>query len=120
MTHQTKIKYLAILFIVGAFASMFYLKMNAPKVYEGVAEGFDGEIKVRVTAYKNGKKELRITDIQVEHNDTEAIAGPAIETLISNIKSTQNIEIEGVAGASYSSQGFLEAVRDAVSKMEEK
>lgn len=120
MTYQSRIKYGSVVLIIAAFASMAVLKMNAPKVYEGVGEGFDSEIKVQVTAYRNSKNEIRITDIQAEHGDTEAIAGPAIPVLIERIKAKQNAEVELVAGASYTSAGFLDAVDDAISKVPEK
>lgn len=120
MTYQARIKYGSIVLIIAAFASMIFLKMNAPKTYEGKGEGFDSEIAVLVTAYRNGKNEIRITDIQVEHGDTDAIAGPAIPVLIERIKSKQNLDIELVAGASYTSGGIIEAVGDAISKVPEK
>lgn len=120
MTYQSRIKYASIILIIAAFASMAYLRMNTPKVYEGVGEGFEGEIKVQVTAYRNGKNEIRITDIQVEHGDTDAIAGPAIPALVERIKNKQNLEVELVAGASYTSGGVLEAVANAISKVPEK
>lgn len=120
MTYQSRIKYISIFLIIATFVSMAYLRMNAPKVYEGVGEGFEGTLNVKVTAYRNGKNEIRITDIQVEHGDTDAIAGPAIAVLVERIKQKQNLEVELVAGASYTSGGILEAVANAISKIPQK
>jgi len=120
VTYQKRIQYIFIILIIAAVISAIILQINAPKVYEGVGEGFDSEIKVKVTAYRNKNQELRITDIQVEHGDTEEVGGPALQSMIEKVKSTQSLDVEIVAGASSSSAGFLEAMQDAVSKIPEK
>ncbi|WP_261787576.1 FMN-binding protein [Fusobacterium necrophorum] len=106
--------------IIAAVISAVLLQRNAPKVYEGIGEGFENEIRVQVTAYRNRENEIRITDIQVEHEDTPEVGGMAISSLTEKIKSMQTLDVDVVAGASSSSQGFLDAIRDAVKKIPEK
>ncbi|MHD0317691.1 FMN-binding protein [uncultured Fusobacterium sp.] len=111
-------KYCVIGFIVVGLACIFVEKAQGPKKYVGTAEGFDSEVKVEILAKKNSKGELRITEIVCTHGDTEAIAGPAVESLIATIKSTQDIEsLDTVAGATYTSEGFIDAMKNACSKI---
>src|SRR3712207_7080575 len=70
MTYQNRIKYISMVLVIAAAISVVLLQRNAPKVYEGIGEGFENEIRVQVTAYRNRENEIRITDIQVEHEDT--------------------------------------------------
>ncbi|KID48977.1 FMN-binding protein [Fusobacterium necrophorum subsp. funduliforme B35] len=116
MTYQNRIQYISMALVIAAAISIVLLQRNAPKVYEGIGEGFENEIRVQVTAYRNRENEIRITDIQVEHEDTPEVGGMAISSLTEKIKSMQTLDVDVVAGASSSSQGFLDAIRDAVKK----
>ena len=120
MTYQNRIQYISMALVIAAAISIVLLQRNAPKVYEGIGEGFENEIRVKVTAYRNRENEIRITDIQVEHEDTPEVGGMAISSLTEKIKSMQTLDVDVVAGASSSSQGFLDAIRDAVKKIPEK
>lgn len=87
-----------------------YFFFTAPKVYEGHAQGFQGDVKVAVSI-KNDK----IKDIEViEHSDTPKIAEVAFASLIKTIKETQSVEVNEVAGATYSSKALKDAVVMAV------
>ena len=110
-------KYCVIGFIIVGLACIFVEKANGPKLYTGVGDGFDSEITVEIMAKKNSKGELRISDIKYTHGDTEAIAGPALDELVTKVKNTQSIDIDVVAGATYSSEGFIQALNDACSKI---
>ena len=110
-------KYCVIGFIIVGLACIFVEKANGPKLYTGVGDGFDSEITVEIMAKKNSKGELRISDIKYTHGDTEAIAGPALNELATKVKNTQSIDIDVVAGATYSSEGFIQALNDACSKI---
>ena len=106
-------------FIVVGLACIFVEKAGAPKEYAGVGDGFNDDINVTILAKKNSKGEVRISDIQYTHDDTPAIADPAIGQIITQIKSTQDLsKVDVVAGATYSSEGFIMAVEDAISKIE--
>ncbi|MEE1475691.1 MAG: FMN-binding protein [Fusobacterium sp.] len=110
-------KYCVIGFIIVGLACIFVEKANGPKLYTGVGDGFDSEITVEIMAKKNSKGELRISDIKYTHGDTEAIAGPALNELATKVKNTQSIDVDVVAGATYSSEGFIQALEDACSKI---
>lgn len=108
-----------IAFIVVGLACIFVEKAGAPKEYTGVGDGFNDDINVTILAKKNSKGEVRISDIKYTHDDTPAIADPAIGQLITKLKSTQDIsKLDTVAGATYSSEGFIMAIEDAVSKID--
>lgn len=110
-------KYCVIGFIIVGLACIFVEKANGPKLYTGVGDGFDSEITVEIMAKKNSKGELRSSDIKYTHGDTEAIAGPALNELATKVKNTQSIDVDVVAGATYSSEGFIQALEDACSKI---
>ncbi|QUH19666.1 FMN-binding protein [Alkaliphilus sp. B6464] len=79
-------------------------------VYEGAAEGFHGNIKVKVEV-KDGK--LVIVEV-LEQDETEGIGDVALEELSETMVTEQNIEIDNVSGATYSSKGIKEAVKNAL------
>lgn len=79
--------------------------------YIGTGTGFDGEIKVQVTI-KNGA----IYDIKIlSTNDGTEFINKA-SALISAIVKNQTTNVDAVSGATYSSNGIIEAVRNALSK----
>ncbi|WP_410207520.1 FMN-binding protein [Fusobacterium sp.] len=110
-------KYCVIAFIVAGLAALVVEKVNGPEVYEGEGEGFADSIKVQIAAKKeNGK--IKIVDVKYEHGDTDAVATPAIEELITKLKETHDLaSLDIISGASYTSEGFIDAVNDAVSKI---
>ena len=85
--------------------------------YTGTGIGFrGGTTKVSVTI-KNGK----ITDIQtISTEDTPKFYQNVEGTLSSEIISTQSISVDAVSGATYSSNGFTDAVQSALTQAVEK
>nr|WP_255493894.1 FMN-binding protein [Cetobacterium sp. 8H] len=84
----------------------------ASEVKEGTGLGYADDIKVAVTM--EGDK---IVAIEVkENNDTPGIANPAIEQLTKKVLEAQTSKVDTVAGATYTSEGFLEAVNNATGK----
>ncbi|MDR5659142.1 FMN-binding protein [Serpentinicella sp. ANB-PHB4] len=79
---------------------------------EGVGQGYDGEIRVRVKADEEGIHAIRIFEI----NDTPDFGDSAAEEVIEAILETQSTEVDVVTGATLSSEGTIEAVEDALSK----
>lgn len=85
----------------------------ADGIYEGVGEGYGGEIKVRLTV-KDGEI---VTIDPYEHSDEDdeyfglakALIGEVIEA---NDTDTADI----VSGATFSSEGLIEAIQDAAGK----
>lgn len=79
--------------------------------YYGTGVGFNGNLTVKVTI-KNGK----ITNIDiVKTGDGDEYIAKAKE-LLKSIYAKQNTNVDTVSGATYSSNGLIEAVSNALSK----
>ena len=80
-------------------------------VYTGSGSGFGGDVKVEVTV-QDGK----IASIKVlSHKDGSSYMSKA-KSVISRIISKQTTNVDTVSGATFSSQGIIKAVRNALSK----
>lgn len=96
-----------IVFCIGG--SMYVVEREGHQ-YDGAAQGFAGEIKVSVFVEGNS-----ITDITYQtEGETPSIGGSAIKALRTKILKTQNVNIDTISGATYSSKGFLSAVEMAL------
>ena len=81
-------------------------------VYTGSAQGYGGTTTVRVTV-SGGK----ITDITVlSENDTDQFFSKAKDPIIKAIIAGQNPDVDTVSGATYSSNGIINAVKNALAK----
>ena len=78
-------------------------------VYNGSASGYGGEIRVKVTV-SNGK----ISDIKVESHSETPEYYDRCSGIIPNIISSQSTNVDGVSGATYTSNGIKAAVADAL------
>lgn len=88
------------------------VSLLANEVKEGIGLGYADDISVAVTM--DGDK---IIGIEVKENsDTPNIADPAIKELTQKIIEAQSTKVDLVAGATYTSEGFLEAVNNATGK----
>lgn len=82
----------------------------ADGTYEGTGNGFRGTTSVSVTV-ENGA----ITDITINsYADDDAYFTRAQDTVISEIISTQSLDVQAVSGATFSSNGIMDAVADAL------
>lgn len=80
-------------------------------VYTGTGSGFGGDVKVEVTV-QDGK----IASIKVlSHKDGSSYMSKA-KSVINRIISKQTTNVDTVSGATFSSQGIIKAVRNALSK----
>ena len=80
-------------------------------VYTGSGQGFNGPIRVRVTISKGS-----ITNVEIlSHSDDNPYFGRA-RSVISKILGKADKSVDTVSGATYSSRGILDAVRNALSK----
>ncbi|GBG94051.1 fumarate reductase flavoprotein subunit [Ligilactobacillus salitolerans] len=78
--------------------------------YAGVSQGFGGETKVTVTI-----KEGQIANVVVdETNDTAAVSQQAVKKIPEMIVAAKNYDVDIVSGASKSSQGIMDAVKNAL------
>lgn len=82
--------------------------------YEGIGSGFAGKLTVSVTIEKGV-----ITDIQLvdSGSDDAAYVNMAVG-VIDDILSEQTSEVDAVSGATFSSNGIMEAVAEALSQAE--
>ena len=96
--------------IVFCIGGSMYVVEHEGHQYDGAAQGFAGEIKVSVFVEGN-----TITDITYQtEGETPSIGGSAIKALRTKILKTQNVNIDTISGATYSSKGFLSAVEMAL------
>lgn len=78
-------------------------------VYTGTGTGFGGQMTVQVTV-SGGK----ITDIQVLSSKDDSPYLQNACALLQNIIASQSTNVDAVSGATYSSAGLIEAVRNAL------
>ncbi len=80
--------------------------------YQGTAQGYRGPVSVTVTV-ANGN----ITSIQVDSfEDDEEFFSRAESQVIGSIMDSQSVSVAPVTGATYSSQGIMDAVANALGK----
>ncbi|RCW50754.1 MULTISPECIES: flavocytochrome c [unclassified Halanaerobium] len=89
-------------------------KVYKDGTYTGLGRGLHGPIEVSVRV-SNGK----IKSVTVfSHEDTPEIADSAIEKLSEKIEEINSPDVEIVSGATYTSNGLIEAVKDALKNAE--
>lgn len=80
--------------------------------YSASAKGFGGVFTLDVT-FDNTK----ILNIKVKDSkETPSIGGKAFETLINAVLKSQNLEVDGVSGATKTSKGFFKAMEKAITE----
>ena len=85
----------------------------ADNEYIGEADGFGGKVKVKVTM--DGKK---ISKVEVlSHSETAGISDPAFNTIPDAIVKANSADVDVVAGATKTSNGIINAVKDALTKV---
>lgn len=78
--------------------------------YTGIGEGFGGDIAVTVVIRDKSIKEIRITS----HEGEDDAFFDRAKMIADKIVQEQDIAADAVSGATYSSQGILEGVRNAI------
>ncbi len=81
-------------------------------VLRGEGAGLNGPIIVEVTANQDEITEVAV----IEHEESPGISDPAIEQMPSKIVDNQSLKVDTVAGATYTSNGILEAVENALTE----
>lgn len=102
--------------LVGLFAVVLLASCGAgqgkSESFEGVGTGKHGEIKVSVTL-----KDNQIEDIKVlNHDENKVLAEPVYEELQAAIVTDNTTEVDSVTGSTATSDGYIEAVKDAIKK----
>lgn len=85
-------------------------RVAADGVYTGSAFGFMSEIKVEVTMKDNAMADIRV----VENGDTGMIGVAAGHKLAQKIMEQQSLAVDGIAGATVSSNAVFAAVTEAL------
>ena len=80
--------------------------------YSGSASGFSGTLQVSVQISNDVITSVTVTS----HNETQGFADRAIEEIPSKILSSQSTSVDVVSGATYTSNGIINAVNNALSK----
>jgi len=82
------------------------------EILDGVGQGFRGPISVQVRV-----NEGSITGIEiVDSMEDRFVGGSAMEELLDLVIMYNSTDIDAVSGATESSEGFLEAVQNAILK----
>lgn len=79
-------------------------------IYTGLADAFRGDVEVQVTVEKQ-----KVTDISIlSYCDTEEYFFRAAPAVIEQMKAEQSLNVDAVSGATYSSNGVIHAVANAL------
>lgn len=105
--------------IYSVFLSLFMVfslvgcagKASVAGTFEGVGKGRNGDIKVAVTLDDDAK----ITNIEVkESSETEGVGTLAYDKMIPSMVEGNTVAVDTVSTATITSEGLLEAVKDAL------
>ena len=83
-------------------------------IYYGTAEGYSGDVSVAVVIQEHTIKAILLT----EHSDDEAFFNRAMEVVKKVIKTQKTDDVDAVSGATYSSVGLLNAIKNALKQAE--
>lgn len=103
---------MTILLIFGLTSCAPKEKVYIPGEYIGIGEGHHGPIKVRIKT-----DEFNILSIQViEEYEMPELAVIVYEEIPKKIIKSNSADVEVVAGASYTSVGLIDAIKDGLEK----
>ena len=83
-------------------------------IYYGTAEGYSGDVSVAVVIQEKTIKAILIT----ENSDDEAFFNRAMDIVKKVIRTQKTDDVDTVSGATYSSQGLLNAIKNALKQAE--
>jgi uncharacterized protein with FMN-binding domain len=83
---------------------------STDKIYEGSASGYRGLIHVRVRMSGGSISEITVVDSE----EDRFVGGAAMEELIETVTELNSVDVDAVSGATITSEGFLEAVKNAI------
>ena len=101
--------------LIFAYSTYIYVEKSpeqnqVTEGYQGTAEGFGGEMIVKVIIEND-----KIDDIKViEHEETDNYAEPAFEQISNDILEKQSTDVDIVSGSTVTSEAFIEAVEEAL------
>lgn len=80
--------------------------------YEGIGQGHNGEIRVEVTIEGGEISEIKVLD----HIETKVLTDSVFEDFIPVMVEANSVNIDVLTGATLTSHGFVNAVKDALKK----
>jgi fumarate reductase flavoprotein subunit len=89
-------------------------KQEPDKVYEGSSFGYRGPIYVQIRMSGESISEITIVDSDEDH----FVGGAAMEELIETVIELNSADVDAISGATITSKGFLEAVKNAIMSYE--
>ena len=82
-----------------------------PGIYDGIGQGFRGNIRIRISLSESGLEDIQI----IEHSE-DSFAAFALEELLELALEMNSADIDAISGATISSRGFLTALEEALNK----
>ncbi|MEN1761910.1 FMN-binding protein [Anoxynatronum sibiricum] len=85
-----------------------------PQTVTGTGQGYADDVVVEVTVLDGVIQSIEV----VESADTPGLSDGAFDAVIEAVLENQSTDVDAVSGATGSSEGLLEAIKDALSKVE--
>ncbi|GEK29452.1 FAD-binding protein [Furfurilactobacillus siliginis] len=99
---------------LAAEASLAAIELTDNQFLGTSANGIGGQVVVRITYADN-----RLENVEVmKESETGEVGGKAMETLPAAMVAANTYDVDGVSGASVSSNAIKDAVKDALSKVQ--
>lgn len=95
--------------VIGAFS---FQASAAAVTTTGTGVGKDGDIRVQVTFDANKIQSIKV----LSQNENPVLAEKVFTHLKDNVVKTNSTDLDAISGATFSSKGFLAAVKDAAKK----
>ena len=76
-----------------------------------------GELNVRVTVHGSHITGISVTDLQTAEPTSQQISEQAIPMLRSEVLSAQSANVNGISGATFTSQAYVQSVQAALDKL---
>ena len=103
-------KLFSVLLALALLATGFALAEGDRVTAKGVGQGIDGDVVVQVEADATTIYAVEV----VEQNETEGIGTVAVEKLPGEIVAANSIAVDGIAGATVTSNAIKDAIRQAL------
>ena len=106
----------AVALLAGCLSAGSFLEAGYEAgMYEGTGRGYRGSVHVQVQISPAGIEDIVITG----HSESIYPGAAAMEELLELVLEYGSLDLDAVAGATFSSRGFLDAVEDALDQSRE-
>ncbi|TLQ39608.1 flavocytochrome c [Ruoffia tabacinasalis] len=110
--NKSSLVFTVLLLMLAVLMSVIPSQSVDAKVFEGIGQGKHGDVKVEVTVEDEKIQSIEVLDSQ----ENEVLAEPVYQSLSDAIIETNSVEVDVVSGSTATSEGFLQAVQDAIEK----